>query len=148
MDKHEIQAQALANARNGQSFSNYGAIYEGFGAMGIAESDILPRENVFTYHAWRALGRQVRKGEHGVKVATYVPMEKRVQDDSGSEKVEAFRAPRMTTVFHVSQTDAIDGAQQQAKPESKPEPVAERKTAEQQGFTVGGYYSDEFTPIN
>ena len=27
--------------------------------------------DVLTYHAWRALGRQVRRGEHGVKVCTF-----------------------------------------------------------------------------
>ena len=38
-----------------------------FRAAGIPESDIRPRENVFTYHAWRALGRQVRRESTGSK---------------------------------------------------------------------------------
>lgn len=68
----EMQQEALARARGSLSTSNYAAIFEGFAAMGIPEDDIKPRENVLTYHAWRALGRQVRKGEHGVRVITYI----------------------------------------------------------------------------
>jgi hypothetical protein len=35
--------------------SNYPTIYGGFKEKGIPESEIKPRENVFTYKAWRAL---------------------------------------------------------------------------------------------
>lgn len=109
MDKQAIQEQALSNARNGESLANYAAIFEGFAEKGIPEPDIQPRVNVFTFHAWKALGRQVRKGEHGVKVCTYVPMDK-VTEENGERKVEAWKAPRMTTVFHISQTDPVDVA--------------------------------------
>jgi hypothetical protein len=62
MTKTEMQAEALANARAGQSVMNYAAIFEGFMARGIVEANIKPRENVFTFHAWKALGRSVKKG--------------------------------------------------------------------------------------
>ena len=107
MTEAEIQAQALSNARNGMSSMNYAAILRGFVDKGIAGADILPRVNVFTFHAWKALGRVVRKGEHGVKVCTYVPMSKGEDQPDGSVKVSSFRRPRVTTVFHVSQTDAV-----------------------------------------
>lgn len=64
----QIQAEALSRAINGESLLNYPAILDGFAAKGI--TDVEPRINVFTYHAWRAKGRQVRKGEHGVRVIT------------------------------------------------------------------------------
>src|SRR3990167_1802822 len=105
MTDAELQAQALSNARNGGSFMNYSAILRGFIEKGIAEAGILPRVNVFTFHAWKALGRVVRKGEHGVKVCTYVPMSKGEDQPDGSVKVSSFRRPRVTTVFHVSQTE-------------------------------------------
>ena len=62
--REQMQQEALSRAASGQSLSNWPAILAGFTAKGILESDIRPRENVFTYHAWRALGRQVRRGEH------------------------------------------------------------------------------------
>ena len=89
------------------SLSNYPTIYQGFIEKGIPEDQIQPRVNVFTYDAWRALGRHVRKGEHGVRVVTFIECSKTVRDTAtGEEKKETFRRPWTTTVFHVSQTEA------------------------------------------
>jgi antirestriction protein ArdC len=78
---------------------------------GIAEADIKPRENVFTFHAWKALGRYVRKGEHGVKVCTYAPIERKEKDpETGAERTVEGKRPWMATVFHISQTEAIGNA--------------------------------------
>jgi hypothetical protein len=74
MTTQEIQQEALTRAASGQSVMNYAGIFQGFMAMGIAESDIRPRENVFTFWAWKALGRRVMKGQHGVKACTFVPV--------------------------------------------------------------------------
>jgi hypothetical protein len=100
--------QSLSRAVLGQSLSNFPAIFQGFAAKGIPESEIKPRENVFTFDAWKALGRFVRKGEHGVKVVTFIEsLSKETDPDSGERKV--IRRPWTTTVFHISQTDAKDG---------------------------------------
>jgi antirestriction protein ArdC len=109
--REEMQQEALTRAANGQTMSNYPAIIQGFMAKGIAPADIRPRENVFTYNAWRALGRQVRRGEHGVKVITFVPMTKKtgqVDPDTGEEKAAPIgKRAWSATVFHVSQTDPV-----------------------------------------
>ena len=99
------KAEALARATTGQSLGNYPTIYRGFMEKGIPESEIKPRENVFTYNAWRELGRQVRRGEHGVKVLTFIDCEKK--DKETGQVKESYRRPWTTTVFHISQTDAI-----------------------------------------
>ena len=104
MTKAEQQAQSLSNALQSQSVMNYAGIFEGFMARGIPEDQIQPRQNVFTYNAWLALGRQVRKGEHGVKVVTFIVCSKQ---DKKTGKDETFRRPWSTTVFHVSQTDEV-----------------------------------------
>lgn len=91
--------------------SNWPAIFAGFMAKGIPEDEIRPRENVFTYNAWRALGRQVRRGEHGVKVSTFIPMDKKTGEtdaETGDEKrVQLGKRAWTATVFHISQTDPI-----------------------------------------
>jgi hypothetical protein len=104
----ETQREALSKATQGQSMSNYPAIFQGFAAKGIPETEIKPRENVFTFNAWRALGRTVRRGEHGVKVCTIVT---RSKENKETGKEETVSMPWTTTVFHVSQTDAIQGVQ-------------------------------------
>jgi len=104
----EVRQEALTRAISGQTMSNYPAIYQGFVAKGIPESEIHPRENVFTFNAWRALGRTVRRGEHGVKVLTFIDRaSKEIDKDTGEPK--KFRLAWNTTVFHVSQTEGLQG---------------------------------------
>jgi len=105
MHKEQIQAEALSRATRGQSFANYTSIFEGFMQKGIAEADIKPRENVFTFNAWKALGRYVRRGEHGVRVLTFIETEK---EDKTTGKKETSRRPWSSTVFHVSQTEKVE----------------------------------------
>jgi antirestriction protein ArdC len=81
---------ALNSAKNSESLANYPAIFAGFAAKGL--TDIRPRENVFTYKAWQALGRQVRKGEKGVSVCTWLTVTKDGQQTT---------IPRKSTVFHI-----------------------------------------------
>jgi len=100
--------EALNRAKSSVSIANHAVILTDFHARGIPLDDIKPCENVFTYAAWQALGRQVRKGESGVKISTFIPYEKKVTDDSGNEKTVARRAPRTVSVFHISQTDEKD----------------------------------------
>jgi hypothetical protein len=100
--------EALTRAVSGQSFTNFPAIFQGFAAKGIPEAEIKPRENVFTFDAWKALGRVVRRGEHGVKVVTFIDCQSKETDpDTGERKV--IRRPWTTTVFHVSQTEPLKG---------------------------------------
>jgi hypothetical protein len=106
MQKQEIQKEALSKAVHRQSMGNYPAIFAGFMARGIPESEIRSRENVFTFNAWRALGRTVRRGEHGVKVATIITTTK-TNRETGEE--ETASRPWTTTVFHVSQTEPLKG---------------------------------------
>jgi len=98
------RAEALSRAATGTALTNYPAIYAGFMEKGIAEADIQPRVNVFTFQAWKALGRYVRKGEHGVRVVTYVSRPGKVDPATGTQG-PAIKFPRTVTVFHVSQTE-------------------------------------------
>ena len=112
---NDKQAEALSRALTGQSWSNFPAIIQGFTARGIPENEILPRENVFSYQAWRALGRQVRRGEHGVKVITFIKRDKKTEDTkTGEVKLQTYSMPRTVSVFHISQTDKREGAQNAA----------------------------------
>jgi len=113
--REEMQQEALSRAVGNQSTANWAPIFAGFMDKGIPEDDIRPRENVFTYHAWRALGRQVRRGEHGVKVTTWIPTAGKEETDptTGEKKAgRGFKVCKFATVFHVSQTDPIPSANQ------------------------------------
>jgi hypothetical protein len=100
--------ESLKRAVSSQSCSNFPAIFSGFAAKGIPESEIKPRENVFTFQAWKAPGRVVRRGEHGVKITTFIESKsKEIDKDTGEPKL--IRRPWTTTVFHISQTEPLNG---------------------------------------
>lgn len=106
MTNQQIAQEALDRATSGQSLTNYSAIYQGFLERGI--SDIEPRVNVLTYQAWRAKGRQVCKGEHGVRVLTWIAVPE--QKNAAGEVVKGSRrVPHGATVFHISQTKEAEG---------------------------------------
>jgi antirestriction protein ArdC len=121
LSRNQITAEALRNAVTRASTMNYEAIFVGFEAMGIPMEEVQPRENVFTYNAWLALGRQVRKGEHGVKVVTYIERKAKAGEAADAkpegkgegEGCEVHRFPRTTTVFHISQTDPVQAREAQ-----------------------------------
>jgi hypothetical protein len=106
---------ALERAETGQSLGNYPTIFGTFMERGIPEDEINPRENVLTYRAWLAKGRQVQKGEKGCRIVVYVP------DDNDDKK----RKPRYASVFHISQTRDAREPQPEPEPEPKPDPEPE-----------------------
>jgi len=71
------------------------------------------------YKTWRDLGRQVRRGEEGIKILA--PVFRTVEDEEGGEKARLLCSFRVVKVFDVSQTDPIPGAE--PLPE-KPRPKA------------------------
>ena len=66
MTKNERQTEALTRATTSQSERNDAIVVEEFAARGITAT---PRVDVFSYNAWRALGRQVKKRPEDVKSA-------------------------------------------------------------------------------
>lgn len=104
-ERREMELEALSRARGSLSFANFPAVITEFAARGIPPSEISPKENVLTYHAWRALGRQVRKGEKGVKVLSWIPNAAKANDEDDGKARKSMR-PVTAVVFHVSQTEA------------------------------------------
>lgn len=93
-----IQAAALGRAREGRMCGNDLLIIAAYAARGI---DAHPRLDVFTFNAWKALHRHVRKGEHGIRVLTYA--RKDTVKSDGTMEEDSF--PVSAVVFHVTQTD-------------------------------------------
>lgn len=83
---------SIAKAQSKPFGANDVLVIQAFQERGI---NATPRVDVFIYNAWLAKGRQVRKGEKGVKILTFV------------EKADGSKLPRWVTVFHLSQTDAM-----------------------------------------
>lgn len=97
-ERATMQTAALGRAREGRMCANDLLIIAAYAAKGI---DAHPRLDVFTFNAWKALHRHVRKGEHGIRVLTYAHKD-RVKSNGMTEE-QSF--PVSAVVFHVSQTD-------------------------------------------
>lgn len=99
----KIHNDALRRATTNSSANNEAKVIEEFAARGIAADEIIPRENVFTFNAWKAKGRIVKKGEKGVKLEVFMRVENKdwINED-GSAIYKTIR--KFTTVFHISQT--------------------------------------------
>jgi len=67
------------------------------------------------FKAWQQLGRQVRKGEHAIRIMA--PMVVKQRDDKGDDTDETVTLFRAVSVFDISQTDG------EALPEPPCEPV-------------------------
>jgi hypothetical protein len=88
-----------------------------FADRGIDPEEITPRENVLTFRAWKAVGRQVAKGATGVSVTTWIPCkESKRQAKDGEEPKQKLR-PKTARLFHISQTIA-SGAPKGTRPDA------------------------------
>jgi hypothetical protein len=107
MNNLEQANETYGRAVCGQSVMNYAEIIHGFSEMGIEVSEIKPRENVFTFNVWRfKFNRIVKKGQHGVRIVTFIPME--FEDKQHPEKKpRTIARPRTAVVFHISQTEPM-----------------------------------------
>lgn len=102
-ERRAFALEALGRATSRLASNNDGVVIAAFAERGI---DATPRVDVFTYAAWQALGRQVRRGEKSVTVTTWIPLAAK----EGDPKRTGGMIPRRAYVFHVSQTDPIPGA--------------------------------------
>ena len=102
MTKDEQNTEALERAQTGLSSANYAAILDGFAERGIHDAE--PRVNVFTYGAWQQLGRQVQKGQHGIKITTWIRCQGK--PDASGER-ESYKRRKVVAVFHITQTEVI-----------------------------------------
>ncbi len=102
----ETPAEALARIQNGFS-KNDALVIALFAARGIDPETIEPRENMLTYRAWQAKGRQVCRGERSVRISTYIPIPAKLDPVTGKVIEPASSRPWTAAVFHVSQTKAV-----------------------------------------
>lgn len=102
-ERAALALESLHRAQNGSS-SNDTAVIVQFAARGI---DATPRVDVFTYRAWQAAGRQVRRGERGERIIVWIPVAPSRSALAKDPKASGGMMPKSTTVFHISQTDPI-----------------------------------------
>jgi len=91
-------AVAEAEVRDTEETKGEARVRAYFEALGIKQSEIIPRVNVLTFDGWLTLGRIVKKGQHGCKLVTFK------DHGNGKKKMLCY------FVFHVTQTSPIEAA--------------------------------------
>jgi antirestriction protein ArdC len=109
---------------NGEEFKRYLAFAARFHRYSANNSllILLQRPNatkIAGYKRWQELGRQVRRGEEGMRILA--PIFRTVEDEESGEKTRILCSFKVVKVFDVSQTAPIPGAK--PLPE-KPRPAA------------------------
>ena len=113
-----IAKEALERAVNGNSPANDAIVIGAFTKRGLPLCEIKPRVNVFTYFAWIAKGRQVKKGEKAVRVNVVIDLPAEL-DENGKVTRLAHPVRRTACVFHVSQTKEANSKSTQLQSEEK-----------------------------
>lgn len=62
------------------------------------------------FRAWQGKGRQVRKGERGIRIFGYSTKKITEEDENGDEVEKSITRFPVLSVFDISQTDQIEGA--------------------------------------
>jgi antirestriction protein ArdC len=63
------------------------------------------------FRKWQSLGRQVRKGEKAIRILGYSTKKLTEQDENGEDIEKRLTRFPLLSVFDITQTDLIDGAQ-------------------------------------
>jgi len=93
-DSDKFRAWLRARA----SFRDYS-----FGNLCLIVSQCPDASQVAGYKTWQGLGRQVRKGERGIKILA--PCVRKVEDKDSGDQVRRVVAFRAVSVFDIAQTD-------------------------------------------
>ena len=98
----EVTAAAVGMSRGEAKVRAY------FGALGIKDEDIKPRENVLTFAGWINKGRVVVEGSKGCTLSIWKPVPKKIDDGKGGTIVKTVNRPWYYTCFHESQTKELE----------------------------------------
>lgn len=103
--------------RNTDVWTRYLDFLQSFHAYSINNTLLIMRQfpeatQVTGYRKWQAVGRQVRKGEKALRIFGYSSKKITVEDqDTGDEVEKRIATYPILSVFDISQTDAIEGAE-------------------------------------
>lgn len=111
MEMLEAGVETLLDGEEFRRYLAFAARFHSYSA-GNAVLILVQRPNatkVAGYRTWQGLGRQVRRGEEGLKILA--PIFRTVEDREMGEKRRVLSSFKAVKVFDVSQTDPVPGAE-------------------------------------
>jgi hypothetical protein len=122
----ELLDAGVQRILDGEEFKRYLAFAARFHRYSANNSllILLQRPNatkIAGYKRWQELGRQVRRGEEGMRILA--PIFRTVEDEMSGEKARILCSFKVVKVFDISQTDPVSGAPpipEKPRPEALP----------------------------
>ncbi len=114
IDDHiDVLAKAVDAVRASEMFKRYLDVQARFhkyswGNTMLIYSQNPDAERVAGFGTWKKLGRNVRKGEHGIRIFAPCPWKKTETDDAGKDTERQGMYFKVVHVFDVSQTDGAE----------------------------------------
>lgn len=121
LDQRREQAEALQASiveqveqlRDGEQWARFLTFAQAFHAYSINNLLLILSQNPYAsrvagFRKWQQLGRQVRKGERGIKIFGYAQKKITAEDGEGDEEERTITYFPILTVFDIAQTDPID----------------------------------------
>lgn len=134
----ETPQEALERIQSRGFCKNDALAIMAFADRGIDPESITPRENVLTFRAWKAVGRQVAKGATGVSVTTWIPCKESKKATKDGEEPKQKLRPKTARLFHISQT-IPQGAPKGTAPEAWNNPELVKPGTYDDGPTPTGF---------
>lgn len=118
-DQLATQVEALAASGEWQRFLDYAASFHSYSLNNLLLiiAQCPHASQVAGFRAWQEKGRQVRKGEKAIKIFGYSTKKiTEKNEQTGEEEEKKITRFPILSVFDISQTDPIEGAQTPAHP--------------------------------
>jgi len=108
------QVEALATSDAWERFLTFAQSFHAYSLNNVLLilSQRPEASRVAGFRQWQAKGRQVRKGEKGIKILGYSTMKVTDQDENGDETERVLHRFPILTVFDIGQTEPIEGVEQ------------------------------------
>ena len=110
-DRLAEQVAALADSERWEAFLRFARSFHAYSANNVMLILMQYPEasQVAGFRQWQAKGRQVRKGEKGIRILGYSRKKVTTEDEHGNEVDKYLARFPILTVFDIAQTDLMDG---------------------------------------
>ncbi len=107
------QVEQLRSSERWQAFLDFAQSFHAYSLNNLLLilSQKPDASHVAGFRKWQALGRQVRKGETGIRIFGYSTKKITQQDENGDEVEKRVTRFPVLSVFDISQTDLKEGAE-------------------------------------
>jgi len=107
------QVEQLRNTERWTAFLDFATAFHAYSLNNLLLilSQRPEASQVAGFRKWQALGRQVRKGETGIRIFGYSTKKVTEEDENGDEVEKRIARFPILSVFDIGQTDLIEGAE-------------------------------------